>query len=153
MIQYNQSTRLADIALAKVMLKELDAYYPGFDDWYVNRCMPGIMTGNDTLVVARDKHDVVGIALGKTGEEKKLRCVRVLPQYRNRGVGLHLIERTLRLLDADRPLCTVSEEMMHQFSRPFINMFGFNLSSVEKGMYRRGKLEYIFNGRNDNATH
>jgi hypothetical protein len=51
----------------------------------------------------------------------------------------------LRALDCDKPLATVSEEMLHQFSRPFINHFGFELTEVDKGRYRAGKLEYVFN--------
>lgn len=152
-IQYVRSSRLADAMLAKVTLNGLDAYYPGFEYWYVNKCLPGVIAGKDLMVVAKDKDRVVGLALGKAGEETKLRCIRVLPEYRNRGVGLTLIERTLRLLDDDKPLCTVSEEMLHQYARPFINLFDFDLSVVEKGMYRPGKLEYVFNRRNNNAPH
>jgi hypothetical protein len=35
--------------------------------------------------------------------------------------------------------------MMGELSRVFINHFGFVLSRVEKGLYRPGKLEYVFN--------
>lgn len=108
--------------------------------------------GTDVLMVARDKLQVVGAALGKKGDETKLRCVRVLPEYQNRGVGIHLVEKMLVSLDKDKPHCTVAEEMLHDFSRPFINLFKFELSSVEKGLYRKGKLEYIFNSSNKDAS-
>ena len=86
------------------------------------------------------------MALGKHADDEiKLRCVRVLPEYQNRGTGLHLVDRMLTLLDCDKPHCTVAEEMFHSYSRAFINHFRFNLDEVTKGMYRPGKLEYIFN--------
>lgn len=145
MIHYQQSNHLADAMLAKVMLDGLENYYPDFGYWFVNKCMPGIMTGNDLLITAKEHGQIVGVALGKKGDETKLRCVRVIPQYQNRGVGLHLVDHTLRALDCDKPLCTVSEEMMHLYSRAFINRYQFDLTHVEKGLYRPKKLEYIFN--------
>jgi GNAT superfamily N-acetyltransferase len=146
MIHYETSNRLADAVLAKSMLDGLEHYYPDFGFWYVNKCMPGILTGNDLLLVAREHERIIGVALGKKDEhETKLRCVRVLPEYQNRGIGLHLVERTLRALDDDKPHCTVAEELFHQYSRAFINLFQFDLSEVDKGRYRKNKLEYVFN--------
>ncbi len=146
MLVYERSNRLTDLALTGAMLAGLDSYYPDFGHWFTNTCMPGVLVGDDLLIVAREQSQVVGVALGKTGAETKLRCVRALPQYQSKGVGIRLVERALRELDHDRPLCTVAEEMLHQYSRPFINYFGFTLTSVAKGRYRAGKLEYEFNG-------
>lgn len=146
MIVYKESRRFVDAAMALVMLNGLEQYYPDFQYWFVNRVMPGVMLGEDTLIVAHDGPRVIGVAVEKRGpDETKLRCVRVEPAYQKRGTGIHLVERMLRALDCDKPLCTVSEEMLHQFSRPFINHFSFDLCEVSKGMYRPGKLEYVFN--------
>lgn len=146
MITFEKSVRLADAMLAKNMLDGLENYYPGFEYWYVNKCMPGIVLGPDILIVAREHGQIVGVALGKKrDDEKKLRCIRVQPSYQNRGTGLHLIDRMLREMDDDKPLCTVSEEMMHMYSRAFVNHYKFDLTSVEKGMYRPNRLEYVFN--------
>lgn len=146
MIVYEQTSRLADIAVAKGVLDGLENYYPEFGHWYINKCMPGLMLGSDKLLVARDKHQIVGVALGKRSRhETKLRCVRVLPDYQARGVGIHLIEKMLKELNHDKPHCTVAEEMLHQFARPFVNHFGFTLTRVDKGAYRPRKLEYVFN--------
>jgi ribosomal protein S18 acetylase RimI-like enzyme len=147
MIEYVVTSRLTDAIMAKGMLEHLEAYYPDFGYWYVNKCMPGIMTGNDKLLVAKDAGRIIGVALGKlSDEETKLRCIRVLPEYQHKGIGIHLTEKMLRQLNHDKPLCTVSEEMFHQFSRPFINLFDFDVTKVEKGMYRPNMLEYVFNG-------
>jgi hypothetical protein len=146
MIHIEKSARLADAMLAKTMLDGLENYYPGFQYWYVNQCMPGILCGPDILLVAREHDQIIGVALGKKRDgETKLRCVRVLPSSQNRGTGLHLIDRMLRELDDDKPHCTVSEEMLHLYSRAFINRYKFDLNQVDKGMYRRDKLEYVFN--------
>jgi len=133
--------------MALPLLRSLDAYYPDFQDWYINTVAPGVVTGTDMLLVAREGERLVGVALGKrTRTETKLRCVRVLPEFQNTGLGLRLIDRALQELECEKPHCTVAEEMLHLYSRVFVNRYGFSLDAVEKGVYRPGKLEYRFNG-------
>ena len=62
------------------------------------------------------------------------------------GYGLHLIDKSLELLECDKPLVSVSEDMLHQFSRIFINRYQFDMTYVHKGIYLPNKLEYQFNG-------
>lgn len=148
MIQFEQTTSLVDTMLSLKVLHNLRNFYPDFDYWYVNKAMPGIITGQDILLCAKDHGTIVGVALGKKREnEFKLRCVRVEEAYQKRGVGMHLVDRMLTALDCDKPHCTVSEEMLHEYSRAFIEHYRFSLDAVDKGMYRRGKLEYVFNGK------
>ncbi len=128
------------------MLRSLDALYPGFDHWYVNTVVPGVVTGDDTLLVAREGARTVGVALGKRqANETKLRCVRVLPEYQASGLGIRLIDRMLEELECDKPACSVAEEMLHSYSRAFVTRYGFSLDDVRKGAYRAGRLEYYFN--------
>jgi N-acetylglutamate synthase-like GNAT family acetyltransferase len=127
-------------------IQSLDHYYPDITHWYVNKVVPGLSLGNDKLLIARDNGVIAGIALGKMGDESKLRCVRVHPDYQNTGLGIRLIDNMLDLIEDGRPGVTVSEEMLHQYSRTFVKRYGFELSDVTKGRYRRGKLEYAFNG-------
>lgn len=143
-----EATRsFAQTFMALPMLRSLDAFYPGFEHWYVNTVAPGVVVGKDTMLVAMENHRMVGVALGKrTAQEVKLRCVRVLPEFQNTGLGLRLIDRMLDELECDKPHCTVAEEMLHSYSRAFIQRYGFELTGVDKGSYRPGRLEYRFNG-------
>lgn len=128
-------------------IQSLDAYYPDIGHWYVNRVIPGLMLGKDKLIIARDNGGIAGIALGKVeDDEAKLRCVRVHPDYHSSGLGIRLIDGMLDLIECRQPGVTVSEEMLHLYSRAFVRRYGFALSDVSKGRYRRGKLEYAFNG-------
>lgn len=142
-------TQTADIGVATSVLPflaDLDAYYPNFSQWYANTVLPGLASGRDALLLAREGEQVAGIALGKrAADETKLRCIRVAPAWQNSGVGLRLIERMFDVLECDKPHVTVAEEMLHAYSRPFVRRYGFALSEVDKGRYRRGKLEYAFN--------
>ena len=145
-MQFEKSNSFVQTFMALPLLRSLDRLYPGFESWFIDQVVPGVVLGTDVLLLAKDGARVAGIALGKkTPEETKLRCVRVLPDYQHTGVGIRLIDRMLEGLESNKPSCTVAEELMHPYARPFVNRYGFALSSVDKGRYRQGKLEYAFN--------
>ena len=146
MITYRPAATVFECAAAFPLVANLDSYYPDFVDWYWNKVVPDTVLGRGVMMLALDGDEIVGAALGRGGLDAKLRCVRVLPRLASRGLGIHLIDRILRLIDVDRPELTVSEELIHDYSRIFINRFGFDLTRVEKGLYRPGRLEYQFNG-------
>lgn len=137
--------RLVDAWLAYKSLRYLDSYYPGFQDWFFNKAVPDAITGRGVLIVAEQHSNIVGVALGRGGEKPKLRCVRVDPSLNGSGLGLRLIDKVLREINCDKPATTVAEEMFHDYSRILVNHYNFRLDKVAKGLYRFGKLEYIFN--------
>lgn len=71
--------------------------------------------------------------------------MQISPEYQNKAIGKKLIDKMLVKLECEKPSATVCEEHLHLYSRLFINHYKFSLDSVEKNMYRPGKLEYIFN--------
>jgi len=145
-MEYVATQSFVEAYRAIPLLRSLNALYPDLLYWYTNTVMPGLVLGNDVLLLAKEGDRTVGLALGKrTASERKLRCVRVLPDAQNRGVGLRLVERMFDQLETETPHCTVAEEMLGLYSRPFVNRYGFRLNAVEKGLYRPGKLEYVFN--------
>lgn len=149
MITYTRTQSLTDCYRAYPLVANLDTYYPDFSDWYWNKVVPSTVCGSSFVVLAQDGDQVVGAALAKVGEEPKLRCVRVLPHLRGRGVALHLIDRALAALGHDLPELTVPEELIHDYSRMLVNRYGFQLQNVDKGLYRPGKLEYQFNSNSN----
>lgn len=146
MVKLDPTISLTSALSVLPFIQSLDHYYPDITHWYVNKVVPGLSLGNDKLLIARDNGVIAGVALGKMGEESKLRCIRVHPDYQNTGLGIRLIDSMLELIEDGKPGVTVSEEMLHQYSRAFVKRYGFELSDVTKGRYRRGKLEYAFNG-------
>lgn len=128
------------------LLRSIDQFYPDIEHWYVNRVIPGLMLGDDRLTLALDGTTTVGFCLGKqTPTETKIRCVRTLPHLKGSGVGIRLLDDMVERLESTTPLVTCPEELFHDYSRIFVKRYGFSLSNVEKGRYRRGKLEYSFN--------
>lgn len=146
MIKLITETSLTSAFQVLPFIKTLDEFYPDIEHWYINKVIPGLFTGNDKLLIARDGIHIAGVALGKSEDnETKLRCIRVHPDYQKSGLGIKLIDGMLEQLEDDRPVVSVSEEMFHLYSRIFVNRYGFKLNDVTKGQYRPRKLEYFFN--------
>lgn len=140
-----RTTNVVEALLAKPFLEGLDAFYPNFSDWYVNTVLAELKDPDNIIMLAKENGMVVGVGMGKRGEETKLRCIRVHPQYQNSGLGIRLLDTMLDRLEVRKPHCTVSEELLHQYSRLFVRRYGFHLNDVTKGQYRPQKLEYNFN--------
>lgn len=98
------------------------------------------------MIIATENNIIKGFVLGKKTEyETKLRCIRVVPDYQYNGLGTTLIDKMINLLECEKPHLTVAEELIHHYSRIFVNRYNFDLDNVSKGEYRTNKLEYHFN--------
>lgn len=128
------------------LLSNLNILYPNFNDWFQSQVVGTISSGATPVLLAVSDTQPVGVAIGKLGEDAKIRCVRVLPSKQATGLGVRLIDAMLEELETRHPACTVAEEMFHDYSRVFVQRYGFSLTSVDKGRYRPRKLEYGFNG-------
>lgn len=148
----NPTPSLADLLRVEDFLCDLNGYYPGFSDWYVNRVMPSAIISRQGLILAQDDGNLVGVALYRPGIKAKLRCVRVRPDYQARGLGLRLIDKALHTLNCDKPAVTVPQELWHDYARIFVERYDFDLTRVVKGMYRPGKLEYMFNTKDEERS-
>ena len=143
---------VSNLLLAKEaykVLKDLGTYYPDFYSWYWNKVVPNLYLGITNIILLLVDSEIVGVSIIKNSEvESKLCALRIKEQYKNKGYALYLIDYSLKLLNIDKPLCSVSEDLINQYSRIFINKYNFNISHVYKGIYQRNKLEYEFNGDN-----
>ncbi len=149
MISYRTSKSLIDCYRTHQLTIGIDAYYPDFNDWFWNKVVPSTVTGDSEIILAEEHDQIIGVAMVKRGDDPKIRCLRVHSDYTGRGVGIHLIDKSLHLLDHDKPMVTVPEEKIHELSRIMVNRFAFDLRHVDRGLYRPGKLEYQFNGQAD----
>lgn len=144
---YKEANTLVDYLETLDLIKVLGNYYPNFNHWYWNKVIPRIEDNINTIIMGYNKNQLVGISIIKNSEdEKKLCALRVKDEFKNKGYGLHMIDKSLNLLNTDKPLCSVSSDMINDYSRIFINKYQFDLTYVYNGLYTKGKLEYEFNG-------
>lgn len=129
------------------IIEKIGNYYPDFRNWYFDKVIPGVLLNEDEIFVAKKKDIIIGTAIIKNSNEKKLRCIRIKEEFQNKGYGLYLIDEALKRLNTDKPNLSVAEELIHDYSRIFINRYNFSLDNVHKNLYRKNKLEYEFNGK------
>lgn len=130
----------------------LRSSYPNFDDWFMTRVLPGIYTGERTLIIEERGSTVVGLLILKhTANEKKLCTLRVRPEFENRGLGVRLFETAFERLGTERPLLSISESTLPKFFRVFKH-FGFAQVGAYRGLYLPHVHEFSYNGLLDPTT-
>ncbi len=119
--------------------------YPGIENWFVRKVIPGLRANTRRLVrVDRyGKIAALGIAKNERGE-KKICTVRVSREFAGRGMGVRIFGELMTWLGTDRPLATVSDIRLNDFQRIF-DHYGYRLTSVSSGLYVPGRVEYLFN--------
>lgn len=145
-LNYRLVTSIPELHIAFNIVKPISELYPDFSNWYWDKVVPGIILGKDKVIIAESKGGIVGVSMIKDGEEKKLRAMRVNEKYQKKGYGLHLIDYSLKLLNDSKPIVSVADEMINEYSRMFINRYNFDMTYVYNGLYRKNHLEYEFNG-------
>jgi len=149
----NQHAVMHDPCLVQQSLRHIGAdaeflrsSYPNFDHWFVSKVLPGIYTGERTLLIEQRESKVVGLLILKhTATEKKLCTLRVRPQYENKGLGVRLFEAAFETLGTERPLLSVSENSLPKFARLFKH-FGFAQAGAYRGLYVPQLHEFSYNG-------
>lgn len=124
-------------------INEAKKYYPGFDVWYFLNVLPELSNGNKKIIYERDPRNLKGLAIIKPSE-KKICHLSVMPNYRNKGIGIRLFKKCFEELETNMPFFSVSEEKLPEFQRVF-DWFGFKQTDAIKGYYRPEKTEYFYN--------
>lgn len=151
----SNTKNIAEIIEVFDLIKDLNQYYPKFNSWYWDKVIPGVYTGNDKIIIAKQKHEIIGISIIKknnenSNSENKLRALRIIPRLQNKGTSLimKLIDESFKQLDDPIPVFSIAEEMMKDMSRILVNRYGADLTQVYNSLYRKGKIEYGFNEKN-----
>ena len=119
-------------------------YYPNFENWYYTNVIPSVLNGDKEFILEIRNSKIVGLAIIKHSE-KKLCHLSIFDEYKNKGYGLKLFEKSFQALGTNKPYLTVSEEKYIEFKRIF-NYYGFKLKDKKLNVYRENKYEYYFNG-------
>ncbi|MFH1987998.1 MAG: GNAT family N-acetyltransferase [Pseudomonadota bacterium] len=124
----------------------LRSSYPLFDQWFAQKVLPGIYTGERTLLIEkRASLAVAYMILKHTDTERKLCTLRVRPNYESKGLGVRLFQTAFELLGTERPLLSVSELAAPKFERIF-KYFAFGQEAAYLGRYIPMVNELAYNG-------
>jgi hypothetical protein len=126
-------------------LLPLSPDYPGIDQWFMAKVVPGFREGTRLLLRVEREGALVGLGIGKNEpDEKKICTVRIAPNFAGRGMGMRIFDGLLKWLDCDRPHLTVNEAKLPLFERIF-DYYGFMETSVQEGRYRPESCELGYN--------
>jgi len=132
-------------AEALSFLLPLSTDYPGIEQWFSTKVVPGLRDGSRTLLRVERQGGLVGLGIAKKEDnERKICTVRVAPSHVGRGIGVRIFDSLLKWLDEDKPLLTVNDNKLPMFERIF-EYYGFNLTSHTEGLYLPSSVEVGFN--------
>lgn len=132
-------------AEALSFLLPLSTDYPGIEQWFSTKVVPGLRDESRTLLRVERQGELVGLGIAKKEHnERKICTVRVAPSHVGRGIGVRIFDSLLKWLDEDKPLLTVNDNKLPIFERIF-DYYGFNLTSHIKGLYLPSSVELGFN--------
>lgn len=135
--------------VAKVIyenISHLEHSYPRFKQWYELKVIDGILNGNRSFIVELRDGKMAGVAILKdTEQEKKICTISVIEEFKSKGLGVRLFEKSMRLLGTEKPLASVSESRLPEFEKIF-QYLNFEYSAEYHGLYVPQKSEFSFNG-------
>ena len=128
--------------------------YPGFNNWYKNKLIPGFLTDERIIFSILDKGPL-GVSILKAQPRKapgvKLSSFYIAPEIRGMGFGRQMLAATCAFVDQEHcgpVVVTVPEESLTSeagdaFSH-LLNEFLFQSIAVVPDRYRSGKKELVF---------
>lgn len=109
----------------------LEEDYPDYYYWYYEKHIPGIIKGQRDTLFIKDKDNIIALSsIKNTPDEQKLCTIYVKEEYQNIGIGSILIDRSLQILNTDKPYTTLKKYKLEYFKN-IINKYNWELSSKE----------------------
>lgn len=148
-INHNTSKNLIVKIFDKLsdFLSDLKSEYPFFYNWLIKVRNELINSDGRILLLCYEQNilDLKGIAILKKSEkENKICTLRVVDDYKRRGIGTILYMNAKYILKDRAPLITVSGLHMNEFA-PFLKKNGAVLKDKVKSIYKKGSYEYFYN--------
>lgn len=120
--------------------------YPEYSKWFFAKMIPRLFDNTGDIFFILDKFSVAGMIIMKnTVEEKKICQVYTDFDYRNKGICSLLIERCFSILGTEKPLITIPEYCIDEFSG-IIKRYNWEEYGVISDYTKK---EIIFNNSNN----
>lgn len=102
---------------------------------------------NERSTVLNEPGSSIAIEQSETpsGKERKICCLRVLPEYQNLGIGVKLFIRSMDRLETDKPLLSISSNNLNRFKN-IMDYFNFKQYQHYPDLYRKNSEEISYNG-------
>lgn len=147
-LKENQQEFIKLISKVYLFSNELQKDYPLRLQWYWQKVVPDIFCSVREIFIATKYNEIIGIAiLKKENKEKKICTLLVDENYRRQGIANQLLRESFLYLGTSKPLISIPEYKVNQFSK-IIKKYGWKETQVlEKGYYSNLSKEIVFNGK------
>ncbi len=121
--------------------------YPLHCDHYFCKYVPGIYDGEREIIACYVGGEMAGvIILKKDKEEAKVCTLCVGEKYRKMGIATELLEKSFGWLGTTKPLITIADHKLDQFSRVIRKYDWVENQILDDGYYNDHSREHVFNG-------
>lgn len=126
-------------------IETLSYLYPEIKSWYWNVFAKGFACNQRDILIAREKNgQLAGFSLLKnTACERKICTFYIFPEFRESGLGRKLLPVAIDMVGGKGIGITVSEAVNCSLN-PLLSKFGFEIESVETGLYLPKQKELIY---------
>ena len=121
--------------------------YPSHCNHFYSKYVPGIFGGEREIISCYVDGKIVATAfLKKSKTELKISTFYIKPEYQKIGVATALAERCFEWLGTTKPLATIADYKLDQFSG-IIKKYNWEETQVlDNGYYNDHSREHVFNG-------
>ena len=121
--------------------------YPLHCDHFYSKYVPCVFDGEREIISCYIGGKIVATAFLKKDEsERKISTLYVKPEYQRQGVATILIEKCFEWLGTTKPLITIADYKLDQFSG-IIKKYAWKETQVlDAGYYNDHSREHVFNG-------
>lgn len=130
-------------------LSFLRSEYPDFYSWFYDKVVSELSNGSRKIFLAQTPLSfgkVNGILILKNSDsEKKICTLYVDEESRKNGIGQRFIDIAFTELNTYKPLITVSDKRISDFSK-LLEKNNFKIVDSLSNYYSKNHVEYTFNG-------
>lgn len=121
--------------------------YPQHFEHYWSKYVPGVIEGTREIIAEYCGSVISGIIILKNESgECKICTLLVRDEYRHMGIGTRLLEEGFKWLGTSRPLITLADFKLEQFSSIIAKYHWQITDMLELGYYNNHSRELVFNG-------
>lgn len=152
MLKYYEYSKIRDDLKGQQLLeklynvtKELELDYPNHYHWFHEKFCKELDGKVREIIFCLDNETPIGIIFLKNSkDEKKICTIYVEKEYRNIGIGTHLLLKSFTFLNTTKPLITMPEYKVKDFEK-IIRNYNWEKTEIIESCYS-DKNEIIFNG-------
>lgn len=132
----------------------LNGTYPGYKEWFYNKQIKGCLTPSRNIIfIKNEEGKIIALScLKKDEKEKKICTLYVLDKYRKQGIGILLLEESMKFLETTKPLATFAEDKLPMLEK-IIAKYNWELTEIVDGIYNDNIREFCFNGQLTNRNY